>query len=71
MCPCHNNSGGIELSCIQCSFSLRQLHSNEPENVQQTKHGFQTPCSGQNFSAVQATVRGGPFLVTNPQQGIA
>ena len=29
------------------------------------------PCSGQNFSTVRATVRGGSFLVKNPQQGIA
>ena len=29
------------------------------------------PCSGQNFSTVRATVRGGPFWVENPQQGIA
>ena len=29
------------------------------------------PCSGQKISTVRATVRGGPFLVKNPQQGIA
>ena len=53
---------------------LRVLgHSGLPHPFHVCKTGNYNqppPCTGQKFSTVRATVRGGPFLVKNPQQGI-
>ena len=55
----HLNMATKSLGKCGC-FYLRWERVNQPP-----------PCSGQNFSTVRATVRGAPFFVKTPQQGIA